>query len=738
MPNGVTVAGRTVFDHCLIVGKVAQALIERFPAALRDKLFPEGSPLACATHDNGKVSPFFCTKIQASCSEDIAGIPLYSGIDPALESAWGGHAGVGQICAQHLGAPKYVPEIIGQHHGYSPPVSQYTWNSAVFGGQAWHEERKALITALKTELNMDWPKIESVAQAKVIAGLTTVSDCIGSGQFFEDPSVVWDDNTITQAVNDAGMVPITVKGGLSFSDVFGFTTKEPQAALIDAVTGPGVYVLEGQMGMGKTEAALYAAYTALASGKANGIYFALPTQLTSNKIYDRFNRFLDKVLTPDCHHRSLLLHGSAHLLEQLEMGEDARPGGAWFNQAKRGLLAPFAVGTLDQALMAVMNVKHGFVRTYGLAGKVVILDEVHTYDAYTGCIMDALIKTLRELQCTVIILSATLNQEKRSAMLGTPLHNMGYPLITACPNEKPAQEIELRAENTHTVKIVHCRTADAALDEALSRAAQGQQVLWIVNTVKEAQARYRDICLHADAMGIEVGLIHSKFTQQHRSEHEEHWVNLYGKPGWQSRSDRGRILIGTQVLEQSIDIDADILITAFCPSDMLLQRLGRLWRHADTPRHPNATCEAWIISPNLHEAIDDPQKTFGSSAFVYSPYVLCRALEVWSLLDTVKLPGDIRDLIERSYALRIETGPMKLWLDQLDNGTRHNIGRQALGQLARLSLSSETTQPDDEAKTRYSSETSIDVLLLKGFEQRPKIGHLDVTGWQYPCIASSQ
>src|SRR5690625_5144301 len=171
------------------------------------------------------------------------------------------------------------------------------------------------------------------------------------------------------------------------------------------------------MGLGKTEAALYASYRMLESGQASGIYFALPTQLTSNKIYERFQCFLEAVLAGDCRHRSLLLHANAWLLEK-DMGEEGRPGGAWFNQSKRGLLAPFAVGTIDQALMAAMNVKHGFVRAFGLAGKVVILDEVHTYDSYTGTLLDALINLLSQLDCTVIVLSATLNQQRRQQLIG--------------------------------------------------------------------------------------------------------------------------------------------------------------------------------------------------------------------------------------------------------------------------------------------------------------------------------
>src|SRR5690606_20205111 len=173
-------------------------------------------------------------------------------------------------------------------------------------------------------------------------------------------------------------------------------------------------------------------YQMLEKGQASGIYFALPTQLTSNKIFERFNQFLAQILDEECQHRSLLLHANAWLFDT-EMGEEGRPGGAWFNQAKRGLLAPFAVGTIDQALMAAMNVKHGFVRAFGLAGKVVILDEVHTYDAYTGTLLDALVELLRSLHCTVIILSATLNQQRRQQLLARPTSAVTYPLITASP-----------------------------------------------------------------------------------------------------------------------------------------------------------------------------------------------------------------------------------------------------------------------------------------------------------------
>lgn len=676
--------------------------------------------MVSAAHDIGKVSPYFVEKIRRNCTTDTSGLPAQPNINLKLEFDWGGHAGVSQITAKALDAPDHVPEILGQHHGYSPAVSGKRANDEVFGGPSWQAERQALVEALKKFFGTDWPVVESIPQARLLAGLTSVADWIGSGEFFEDPDKPWQEN-ISRALEDAGFIPPAYRPDLSFSQVFGFEPRPAQQQLIDQVVSPGVYVLEAPMGVGKTEAALYAAYQMLQAGQASGIYFALPTQLTSNKIYDRFNQFLEGIVTPDSAHRSLLLHGSAWMLEKSEMGEEGRPGGAWFNSAKRGLLAPFAVGTIDQALMAAMNVKHGFVRAFGLAGKVVVLDEVHTYDAYTGTLLDALVELLRELHCTVIILSATLNRDRRRQMLGCELNSNAYPLITAVPRQHAVTEVHVPMAAQQTVAISMVESVKRAIDEAINRASQGQQVLWIENTVVEAQQRYLDLAARASELGIACGLLHSRYTADDRQRIEEHWVSLFGKPGWSQRRQQGRILVGSQVLEQSLDIDADFLVSRFAPTDMLLQRMGRLWRHADTPRCDTAVCESWLLAPELEPAVSAPQQAFGNTAFVYSPYVLCRALEVWQQQQTISLPGDIRTLIEQTYAQRDETGPMAKWLDELDNGTRWRTGRKALHQLARVTLAEAgKTLPERKAQTRYSETDSHEVLLLRGIHYLPE------------------
>jgi CRISPR-associated endonuclease/helicase Cas3 len=714
--NGDVVQGRSVLNHCQIVGEVAREIIARMPVS---GLFPAGAPLAAAAHDIGKVSPYFVEKIRQACTPGMAKIAPIPDINPKMENQWGGHAGVSQVTAKAIGTPEYVAEILGQHHGFAPPVDGKRANDGIFGGPAWQHEREALVVELKSRLGMNWPHIDSMAQARLLAGLTSVSDWIGSGHFFEDPEAPWQEN-IGRALDAAGFVPPTYRQGMSFEQVFSFQPRAAQQQLIDQVKGPGVYVLEAPMGLGKTEAALYVAYRMLETKQANGIYFALPTQLTSNKIFERFSEFLVGVLSDECEHRSLLLHGNAWLLDT-DMGEEGRPGGAWFNRAKRGLLAPFAVGTIDQALMAAMNVKHGFVRAFGLAGKVVILDEVHTYDAYTGTLLDALIELLKALHCTVIILSATLNRDRREQLLNSRLLSDAYPLITAVPNSGPVSEVAMPAPMGQHVAVRMLELEQTALEEVLDRAEDGQHVLWIENTVLEAQQRYLDLAARAADRGVACGLLHSRYTPDDRQALESQWVNRFGKAGWSNRPDQGCILVGTQVLEQSLDIDADFMVSRFAPTDMLLQRFGRLWRHEHTPRPRSAACEAWILAPDLHHATDAPEKAFGNSAFVYSPFVLCRSLEVWQAVARVQLPTDIRSLIERTYAIRNESAELAEMLANLDNGTRWRTGRKAMRQLARITLADAgNTLPENKAQTRYSETDSFDVLLLRHIKLVPE------------------
>ncbi len=706
------VPGRLVFSHCQIVGAVARAFMLRMPHWLREVLFPDGSELIAAAHDIGKVSPSFQKKIYSVLSqkEEVV-LSALKEFNPAAEKLWGGHAGVSQATAEAQNLGQYISQIIGQHHGFSPNLALYQSSSEVFGGQAWQAQRTELLTQLKQVFGAEFPVVKDAIQARVLAGLTSVSDWIGSGELFENPNEDWQPK-IEQALDLAGFIQPQITSGLSFFNVFGFTPRDTQKKLIEAANQPGVYVLEAPMGLGKTEAALYAAYQLLEKKLATGIYFALPTQLTSDKIHERVNAFLTRILDDESPHKqALLVHGNAWL-KKIEIGEEGNPGGAWFAQGKRGILAPFAVGTVDQALMAVMNVKHGFVRTFGLAGKVVILDEVHSYDTFTGTILDALVKALRQLHCTVIILSATLTQERRAKLLDITPKTNTYPLITAQPRMGEPEEIGVAEMADVSVAIGH-QPETEAIEEALLRAEEGQQVLWIENTVKEAQDIYQKLAARACEIGAACGLLHSRFIKADRAANEASWVAYFGKDGANIRMQQGRILVGTQVLEQSLDIDADFLVTRIAPTDMLLQRLGRLWRHAETCRPPTARREAWIIAPGLAAAIAAPEQAFGSTARVYALYVLCRSLEVWQDITSVLLPRQIRGLIEATYLERQgESEDMQKHLHQVETM------RDRLKRLALLGLSKAgTTQPEEKAQTRHSDQDSTEVLLIRSCQQ---------------------
>jgi len=499
--NGV-LAGHTVREHCLIVGEVAKELIHRMPQWLRRAFFPPGSALVAAAHDIGKVSPTFQLKISRSIDDQASSPPGLERYKHLNESSWGGHAGVSELTLSEVVPGKVISSIAGLHHGFTPNVRGKLATDAPFGGEEWQRVRLSLLAQLSEGLQCKWPDIGFECQARVIAGLTTVSDWIGSGSHFENPAEEWR-GRIRSAVDEAGFVAPSVRKDLSFEQVFGFRPFQIQEQFYGAVSGQGVYVLEAPMGLGKTEAALYAAYLALSHGQATGLYFALPTQLTSEMIHERVGVFLSQILATDSEHPSpKLLHGNAWLREQ-DLGEEGRPGCSWFNARKRGILAPFAVGTIDQALMAVMNVRHGFVRAYGLAGKVVILDEVHSYDAYTGLLLEQLVSTLRKLHCTVIILSATLTQERRQELLGAPSHQSSYPLISAFPKDsESARELLVKALQNSTVKIQACSDDREAVEEALNRAESGEQVLWIENSVQESQQRFLLLSARASELGV--------------------------------------------------------------------------------------------------------------------------------------------------------------------------------------------------------------------------------------------
>ncbi len=743
--RGLETPGINVRDHCLNVGCVAEALRDTLPAALR-KLLPPGAVTLAALHDVGKVSPGFLVK----CALWLARFNLEA---VAAKENWvnqqSNHALVSQWTLQQLFRNSKLhgwSAVVGAHHGRLNERTLGLWKVRAVGGNSWEQARLRLVDELKAEFGPlpDNPE-ESEAVLWFVAGLITVADWIGSDEDHFSPKGGESHQAranASAALRKLDWEPVRFQTAQAFTTLFPVCTppRPLQTAALDQVREPGLYLMEAQMGAGKTEAALAAAYQLIAGGHASGLYFALPTQVTSNRIHTRVSDFLGRAEVAPDPRRLRLAHCNSWLLDKAgppkfrpaapttEAADDASAGRSWFASSKRALLAPYGVGTIDQALLGILAAKHFFVRQFGLAGKVVILDELHTYDLYTGTLVDVLIRRLLELKCTVIVLSATLTVARRRELLalaGQPPAELSdsYPLLTACTPGKPSREISFPAEPSRSVQMTISAQAPRRVAEGvMDRATAGECVLWVRNTVREAQETFRLLCGHRREDGPPVGLLHSRFPQFRREELENAWLDRLGRDG--AKRPRGCVLVATQVVEQSVDIDADHLVSDLAPTDMLLQRLGRLWRHT-RPQRPCAAPELHVLLPESLAALDvrmasaqQLKAALGPTGRVYSPYVLLRSLAQWQARTGLVLPDDIRPLLEATYAEWLDEPPA--WSElraELEN---------AKDKLSRLALNNTNVwnQPalDDEegVQTRYNSRPTAQLLLATSVEPLTK------------------
>lgn len=678
--------GISVFQHMINVGCVAKRIAETSPELLiRFNLQSELVGALAALHDLGKISPGFQRKCIIWLKDnDLLTIDQKNCWDTGTEPDHGkvSHASIQDfLVSQGVGrsVAKYVAAVLGAHHGrlkylpndrgIKPPFIKPIIENV--SGINWEMERQEYAKRMWGFFDVGSFSDEFLSGESFalwwFAGLTSVADWIGSDERFfsaEFEDLESNDNLgrAHNALESIGFIPPVVIPNLSFEQIFGFSPNEMQVKALSSIIGPGVYVIEAPMGMGKTEAALGVAYNLLSAGKVNGIYFALPTQATSNRIHLRVNEFLQHISSTVGESR--LIHGNSWLLkDELEYEpavnsakekptEDARCGRDWFASAKRALLAPFGVGTIDQALLGVVAAKHFFVRHFALAGKVVILDEVHSYDLYTGTLIDKLITTLEGLGCIVIVLSATLTGKRRDQILSTHADEnveLPYPLISGRTENNILDPVSASAPKSRNVEIEFI-DSEAAVDEALKTACKGGAVLWICNTVGAAQ-KYFNRFKGLVPDNIPLGLLHSRFPHWRREELEQSWMERFGK---KSETRCACILVSTQVVEQSVDLDADLLVTELAPTDMILQRIGRLWRH-DRGNRPVAVPRVCIIEEEVSlndlytMSAEKIKKVLGNKSFVYDPYILLRTLKVWRGRSEILIPKEIRSVIEATY-----------------------------------------------------------------------------------------
>ena len=494
-------------------------------------------------------------------------------------------------------------------------------------------------------------------------------------------------NIADNLLRNAGLISDLRSDRNTYQSLFSFITSNDNLRPLQKVSqtvpfgqydGAEILIVEAPMGSGKTELALYLTACAISNGQANGLYFALPTQASSNAMLERIEGFANTITMPNTPISLALAHGGRKFNEAYQQlresayrsrergsryekprdKEGSEPSEviapSWLQSSKRTLLATIGVGTIDQTLLGALTAKHSFVRLFALAGKVVVFDEIHAYDIYMNKIIERLLAWLGAMGCKVILLSATLPASLRNQLItafgcappefqSLP-ENIPYPLLvygTAAATtvldttqneqgenqqsenpEAPEKVIEVRC---HQEKIEDRTPHGAAL--AIELAKNGGCVAWIRNTVRESQEAWetiRQLLAEQNNSEIEVVLLHSRFTRHDRNSIERELVTALGKKDDAPRPNR-LIAIATQVIEQSVDVDFDAMISDLAPLDLLLQRSGRLWRHEHRPmeqRHAHAGPVLHVLLPSGPELHD---LQFGSSSYVYDHETLARS-----------------------------------------------------------------------------------------------------------------
>ncbi len=454
---------------------------------------------------------------------------------------------------------------------------------------------------------------------------------------------------------------------------FGFQPNEIQETAVKAViesADPGLMILEAPMGIGKTEAALLAAEE-YQNERISGLLFALPTQATANGILPRVVEWGEK--QPGQNVLSIrLAHSMAVLNEEyssiMERGKHAKCEvddfdnthlvvHDFFQGSKQALLADFVISTIDQVLLASLKQKHFMLRHLGLSGKVVIIDECHAYDAYMNEYLERTLEWLGEYHTPVIMLSATLPYERRAAFIDAYLRNnksakedawrktQGYPLLTWTDKVGVHQKEIPYSGIRRDIKIIktdidgHNNDTQEVVKILKDNLRDGGCAAVILNTVRRAQEMAAAV---TEAFpDRKVILLHSRFIAEDRQSAENVLLEHLGRKS--SRENRDDcIVIGTQVIEQSLDFDVDLMITDLCPMDLLLQRIGRLHRHIihdeDRPE---------VLKKAKCYVLDSGEKTNKGNEAVYGKYLLMRTDAM--LPDRLILPDDISMLVQNVY-----------------------------------------------------------------------------------------
>lgn len=699
-----TAKHHTVLAHSVDVAAVAHTLLLRHPTLTRQFGFAQATAEAtaltaaaiCALHDVGKLDTRFQRKAPEvanqlrphtsalgpfSYDHGAEGFRLIEADDDSFE-----------LVTRLLG-PSAAPLLraVCGHHGELPVRDEPSPTRSLLPRSVRREDeaaRVAFITtvlaffrelgaALPVPIPADGPLVQR------LAGLCAVADWIGSNTDFfpylEGPVALTSYWTTAReraasGCESAGLLRAASPRSAGFAELFPGLAPRDVQLLTEAVdtSAPALVIVEAEMGKGKTEAALSTAARFLRDGAADGITVTLPTMATSNAMFARVEAFAASAF-PDGDVQLALAHSRASRQPRFQAlvqrvltprDEDAPEASVscarWLLHRKRVLLAQLGVGTIDQALQAALLVRHQFVRMFGLSRNVVVIDEVHAYDAYMEVLLEHLLGWLGALRVPVILLSATLPAERRAALIrawrgeAEPVSPEGpeltrsrpYPVVAVATRESLVEHVPAAEPASREVKVEFVRDAgdephvESVAARLLAAARAGARVAWIRNTVREAQAAFQAVVARAE--GLERILFHARFRGVDRARIEECVLGRFGKqapPG-------GRVLVATQVVEQSLDLDFDEMHTDLAPIDLVLQRIGRLHRHPR--RRPHGFAEPRLVVHAPSESARNALR-FGPSRWVYDAGTLFVSHEILASRPSLRIPADIRALVEETY-----------------------------------------------------------------------------------------
>lgn len=648
--------------------------------------------LVAGWHDVGKATWVFQAKVRdLALAAQAAGFFFPKLVVDRRSAEWH-HRHAGRRIVQDyldevgLGEHRWIGILIEGHHGkftsrqFAPIAHDTThWGSAQRDLATWVES--AIGVSIR-DLELSAP---SQALQLELAGFLVMADWIASCDLFVGRGNAESSMDVARARAASAWGSLgfgsswrpnpTALDGDGFRKRFGFAPRRFQELMVDAALSteePGLLLAEAPMGEGKTEAALYAAEILAARFGCNGVVFAMPTQGTTDAMYERCRGWASTAGGLEFS----LVHGKAMLNERWrrdleerrlqDVYDDDDPYGLpsvrvetqWTVGRHRALLAQGVVCTVDHVLYAGTRTKFVMLRHAGLAGKVVIIDEVHSYDVFMASFLHEVLRWLGEAGVPVILMSATLPPTMREELIAAYRHGQrsigerpsGYPSVGAVTSAGLGLETCRPWRDDLDVEI---QVLDAAPDDISVISARirfdlqsGGCALAIVNTVARAQALARAL----RGAGQDVLLIHGRLTTSERADRTARAVDLLGQArGRASGRPKSLVVVATQIAEQSFDVDVDVLYSDLAPIDLLLQRVGRLHRHLRAAAdRPEGLLSPRVVITGLSLAGGEPTYVEDFD-HVYDPWTLLRSAALVVEASTWRIPGEVPELVGRAY-----------------------------------------------------------------------------------------